>query len=179
MLPARQRRRLLDPDHVIFQPQISIDVLLRLKMPGDDPRPIRKRQHPPIRRKLMLQLPRTAAAADPQNAPCSPCQPSAAADTSAPARADNHPRPSAPAANATSRRHARRRSRPPSARPAYRTSRAAADAASCRACRITIGRAETSICPSDILHAGPCRKYRSQAFCPRWTSMGGRPRPAP
>jgi hypothetical protein len=34
MLPVRQRRRLLDPDHVVFQPEIRIDVLLVLKCPA-------------------------------------------------------------------------------------------------------------------------------------------------
>ena len=38
---ARQRRRLLDPDHVVFQPEVGINVLLGLEMPGDDPRPVR------------------------------------------------------------------------------------------------------------------------------------------
>jgi hypothetical protein len=33
MLPVRQRRRLLDPNDVIFQPQVIIDILLMLEMP--------------------------------------------------------------------------------------------------------------------------------------------------
>ena len=56
MLPRVKRRRLLDPDHVVFQAEVSIDVLFVLKMPRDDPRTVRKRQHAPIRRELMRQL---------------------------------------------------------------------------------------------------------------------------
>ena len=36
VLPTRQRRRLLDSDHVILQPEIGIDILLSLEMAGDD-----------------------------------------------------------------------------------------------------------------------------------------------
>ena len=58
MLARRQRRRLLDADHVIFQPQVSIDILLRLKVPRNNSRSIRKCEHPAIRGELMFQVPK-------------------------------------------------------------------------------------------------------------------------
>ena len=36
MFPTRQRRGLLDPDHVVLQPEIRVDVLLALEMPRDN-----------------------------------------------------------------------------------------------------------------------------------------------
>ena len=79
MLPTRQRRRLLNSNHVIFQAQVSIDILLRLEMARNNPRPVRKTQHAAIRRKVMLQpaeqpppqilkmLPLPIVGADPQS----------------------------------------------------------------------------------------------------------------
>ncbi len=55
MLPARQGRRLLNPDDVVLQPQVSIDVLLRLEMPRDDPRAIPESKHAAVSRELMSQ----------------------------------------------------------------------------------------------------------------------------
>ena len=56
MLPVCQSRGLLDPDHVVRQPQIVFNVLLCLVMPCNDPRAVRKRQDSAIGRKLMLEL---------------------------------------------------------------------------------------------------------------------------
>ncbi len=56
VFPRRQRRGLLDPDHVVFQPQVGINVLLVLEMARDDPRPVAERQDAPERRELMPQV---------------------------------------------------------------------------------------------------------------------------
>src|SRR5687768_1218887 len=56
MLPARQRRRLLNANHIVFQAEIRIDVLFRLEMSSDDPRAVAERQRATVRRELMRQM---------------------------------------------------------------------------------------------------------------------------
>ena len=55
MLAARKRRGLFDPDHVVFESEVSVDVLLVLKVTRDDARAIREIQHATIRAELMRQ----------------------------------------------------------------------------------------------------------------------------
>ena len=55
ILPARQRRRLLNANHVVFQPEIRINVFLVLEMSLDDARAVVKFQQSSIRAGLMPQ----------------------------------------------------------------------------------------------------------------------------
>ena len=56
ILPRRQCGSFLDPDAVVFQPEIRINVFLVLEMARDDARTIGERQDAAKRREFMRQL---------------------------------------------------------------------------------------------------------------------------
>src|SRR5687767_1451748 len=58
MFARRQCRRLFNPNYVVFETEIRVDVFLVLEMASDDARAIRERQHTAIRAELVRQLPK-------------------------------------------------------------------------------------------------------------------------
>jgi len=56
VLPCRQGRGLFNPNHVVLQPQVGINVLFVLEMPGNESRPVLESKNTPKRGELVTEI---------------------------------------------------------------------------------------------------------------------------